>query len=423
MKMLTIQRIMNALIACSVAMGLICLPACKQLHKGEHHDHAEEAHGHDHDHEGHDHDHDEEETIVTVTTEQMQQVHITLGAVEQKDLTATLSANGLLKVPNTNRAKAVSLSGGVVQRLMVRIGDHVCKGQVLATVANPQFVQMQEEYVTTLDKEKLAEQELKRQKALTEGNAGMGKNLERATAEYNMLRSRRVSLSKQLQLVGINVQQISSEQMEPYVPVVSPIAGVVSNVWASVGSYVDGSIPVAEVVDNSSLHLDLQVFEKDLAYIKEGQTVHFTLTNNPVKEYDATVYSIGSSFENESKTIAVHCSVQGDKQGLIDGMNVTGVISLSQQLHPAVPKEAIVESNGKNYIFVVTKADDVAPTPQALASAKTVTFEKIEVVTGVLAMGYTAVTFVHEKPEGQPIAVSGAFFLNAKLTNTGGHEH
>ena len=85
------------------------------------------------------------------------------------------------------------------------------------------------------------------------------------------------------------------------------------------------------------MHLDLQVFEKDLPQVKVGQTIHFTLTNNPTAEYDATVFSIGSSFENESKTIAVHCRVNGNKSGLIDGMNITGIVSLSNVTTPAVP--------------------------------------------------------------------------------------
>ncbi len=85
-----------------------------------------------------------------------------------------------------------------------------------------------------------------------------------------------------------------------------------------------------------------------------GQIVHFKLTNNPETEYDAKVYSIGSSFENESKTIAVHCTVIGNKTGLIDGMNITGVVSLDHSTTPAIPTEAIVEADGKFYVFIQT---------------------------------------------------------------------
>ena len=49
--------------------------------------------------------------------------------------------------------------------------------------------------------------------------------------------------------------------------------------------------------------------------------------------------------------------------------------------------------------------------------------EKIEIVKGVTNMGYTAITFVQDIPSNAKIVTKGAFFINAKLTNTGGHEH
>lgn len=372
-------------------------------------------------------------TIATLSQEQIKIVGIQLGTIEQKELTATIKANGNLKVPNNNKANATSLYGGVIRTLKVQIGDYVKKGQVIATIANPQFIQLQEEYLSTASKISFAEQELARQKELNEGNAGAKKNLQSATAELNSLRTRRASLQQQIQLMGINPGSVSNGNLKSALVVTSPLNGTVSNVFAKIGSYVDVSSPVIEIVDNSSLHLDLQVFEKDLPQVKVGQTIHFTLTNNPTAEYDATVFSIGSSFENESKTIAVHCRVNGNKSGLIDGMNITGIVSLSNVTTPAVPNDAIVNADGKYYIFVQTdkKAEEHHEEGEEEGSQKegeekkhknSKNFEKVEVLKGVSDMGYTAVTFVNEIPANAKIVTKGAFFVNAKLSNTGGHE-
>ena len=382
--------------------------------------------------------HEEEApTIATLTEEQIKTVGIQLGVVEQKELTATIRANGLLKVPNNNKANATSLYGGVIKTLNVQIGDYVKKGQVIATIANPQFIQLQEEYLSTASRITFAEQELARQKELNQGNAGAKKNLQSATAELNSLRTRRASLQQQIQLMGINPGSVSNGNLKSALVVTSPLNGTVSNVFAKIGSYADVSSPVIEIVDNSSLHLDLQVFEKDLPLLKIGQTIHFTLTNNPTNEYDAKVFSIGSSFENESKTIAVHCTVTGNKIGLIDGMNITGIVSLSNALTPAVPNEAIVNADGKDYIFVVTdkKAEEHHEEESEEHNHESedrkhsneengnINFEKIEVVKGVSNMGYTAITFVQDIPANAQIVIKGAFFVNAKLSNTGGHNH
>jgi len=376
-------------------------------------------------------------TIAALTAEQIKTVGITYGNVEMKELTATIKANGNLKVPNNNKGNATSLYGGVIKSLNVQIGSFVRKGQVIATIANPQFIQLQEEYLTIASKIIFAEQELARQKELNEGNAGAKKNLQSADAELKTLRTRRASLQQQIQLMGINPNNVSNSNLQSALVVTSPISGTVSNVFAKIGSYVDVSSPVAEIVDNGSLHLDLNVFEKDLPMLRVGQTIHFTLTNNPTKEYDAQVYSIGTAFENDSKTIPVHCNVKGNKIGLIDGMNITGIVSLNNVTTPAVPNDAIVEADGKYYIFIITNKEPEehheegeeghnhkeAEKSKEAEPKKMTNFEKIEVVKSVSNMGYTAITFVNEIPKNAKIVTKGAFFINAKLSNTGGHEH
>ena len=90
--------------------------------------------------------------------------------------------------------------------------------------------------------------------------------------------------------MGINPARLSNGKLISVLSVTSPIGGVVSDVKVKMGSYVDVTTPVAEIVDNSQLHLDLSVYEKDLSNLKNNQLIHFTLTNNPGKEYDAQIF-------------------------------------------------------------------------------------------------------------------------------------
>lgn len=362
-------------------------------------------------HEGHG-------TEATLTPEQMSAAGVTTGNMERKELTATLKANGQLMVPNTNKASASTLYSGVVKSLLVQVGDHVSRGQVVATVSNPEFVERQKDLLAIKGKLAMAEQELKRQKTLRESDAGTGRNLQQALAELRVLRAERAALEKQVRLMGIAPATLTNANMRTTLVVRAPISGTVSNVYATVGSYIDPSKPVMDMVDNSSLHLDLQIFERDLPKVRIGQTVHFTITNNPVDEYDATVYSIGSSFSGQSKTVAVHCRVKGNKQGLIDGMNVTGIVSLTRATTPAVPTTAVVEDSGRDYVFVVKGA---ASTNSGKRGATT--FKKVQVIRGTTEAGYCAVTPVADLPANARIATRGAYFINAKLVNAGEHDH
>jgi len=383
-----------------ILITLFILSACNNNTSTADHQEAEEEHHH------------EEENTTTLTQTQIKTVDIRLGHIEQKALTATLKANGVLSVPADHQAKVSTIYTGIIQSVKVEIGAYVHKGQVIATISNPDFLQQQQRLLTVNSQIELAQQELDRQQILYEGNAGTGKNLQAATTQLRTLRTEKAALEEQIRLMGLNPKTLTNEGMQSTLAVVAPISGNISAVYTNNGAYVDASTPIVEIIDNSSLHLHLQVYERDLPYIKVGQQVHFNPTNNTSGEYDAQVYNIAASFENESKSIIVHCHVEGDKQGLISGMNVTGVISLDKETAPAVPNDAIVEDSGKSYIFVVTHTDN-----------KETTFEKIEVAKGASESGYTAIAPVKPIAFEQTIATKGAFFINATLVNSGEHEH
>jgi len=360
-------------------------------------------------------DHPDEKTT-SLTAEQIKSIGIGFGSVEQKQLTRSLKTTGMLRVPNQNKATINSVYSGVVKTLLVQPGDIVRKGQTIASIANPEFVQVQSNYLSVAAKIGLAELEVKRQQELNAGNAGALKNLQAAETELRTLRTARSTYEQQIRLMGIDPATLSNGRLISVLSVTSPISGVVSSVKVEMGSYIDLSTPIAEIVDNSQLHLDLFVYEKDLPKLKENQLIHFTLTNNPGREYDAQIYSLGSSFEGESKAVTVHAKVQGDKTGLIDGMNITAVISLEKSTVPAVPAESIVTMQGQDYIFLVTAgAHD--------QEEKETGFEMIPVARGTTDVGYTEITPLKEIPATARIVTRGAFFIMAKFMNAGGHEH
>jgi len=388
------------------------------------HDHPE---GHSHDgEEGHAHNeegHDENSNIVSLTETQIRSINLQMGSIEEKSLTSTVKSNGFLKVPNQNRATVTSLFRGVVNQIEVIPGSPVSKGQAIVTLINPEVVPMQEEYLSLDPKIELAELEYNRQKELSNGNAGSLKNLQHADAELKSLRIRQSSLKQQLQHMGINVNNLDEGNLTNQLVVRTPINGSVASLLVNMGSSVDPSTAIAEVVDNSSLHLDLFVYEKDLPHIRKGQAINFILTNQPGKSYTAEIFSIGTTFENESKSVAVHAIVKGNKQGLIDGMSVTAQISIANDLVPSLPNDAFVNQDGIDYVF--RKVMEMDSTSQNTDhEVEEVQFEKIPIRKGVSDLGYTELTLLKEVPPGSQFVTKGSFFLMAKLTNAGeAHEH
>lgn len=424
---------MNKIIFIAVLATSIVFASCNSK--------TTESHGEE---TGH-HDEHENDNTATLTDEQIKSIQIEFGSIEKKQLTSSLKANGLLRVPNDSKANVTALLGGVTKAIPVQIGNSVKKGQTIATIYNTTFITMQEDFLNTSAQLDLAELEYERQKTLKEGNATALKSFQQADANLKSLKARKSSLQKQLELLGINTSSLSNETIQSEINIKSPINGIISNITVNIGSYADANTTIAEIVDNSQLHLDLYVYEKDLQQLKVGQTIHFTLTNNPGKEYDADVYAVSNTFEENTKAIAVHAKVKGDKQGLIDGMSITALASLENATVDAVPTNAIVNHEGQDYIFIVTDAHAEEEHHGHVETEKDehdehghshgekeepkhkeegTTFEKIPVRKGTTEVGYSEITLLKEIPANSKVVVNGAFFILAKMNNKGeGHAH
>ncbi|MFZ7169627.1 MAG: efflux RND transporter periplasmic adaptor subunit [Bacteroidota bacterium] len=416
----------------------------------------EEEHGHE---EGH-----ENETTVSLSNEQIKTIGLQFGSIEKKQLTSTLKANGILKVPNEHRATITAMAAGVVKSILVQPGRSVVKGQVIATIAGTSFITLQEEYISVSAKAALAESDFNRQKELQQGNATAMKTFQQSESELKSFKARKSSLQKQLELIGINTSSLTSDNINSYVNIVSPIDGSVSEVNVNIGSFVESNNPIATIIDNSQLHLDLYVYEKDLSKLREGQIIHFTLTNNQGINYDAKVFAISNTFETNTKAVAVHAKVLGSGKGLIDGMSISAIVSLNDVTVDAVPSEAIVSSEGQDFIFVVTdehnenehitgdkhseedghnhdehghsheeaetanhkeeKKSVAGKGEHANEDASKIIFERIPVAKGTTDVGYSEITLLKDIPENAKVITKGAFFVLSKMTNSGeGHAH
>ncbi|MBC8048297.1 MAG: efflux RND transporter periplasmic adaptor subunit, partial [Fimbriimonadaceae bacterium] len=441
------------------------LTACgKMKQTGEEHGHEEEQSDEHGRHEG---------LLAILTPAQYKKLNIQLGDIEQRNLTGTIKTTGFLKVPPQNKADITSLIGGTVQNILVQEGDYVRKGETLITIANPEFIKMQESYITAQSELLYAESDLNRQKQLSENNVSAKKALQQAQTNYDVLQSKINSLKKQFVLINMNSNVITADNMQSVISITSPINGNVGHIDINLGSAVSSGNIIMEVIDNSKIHIDAFVFEQDLPKIKIGQKINFTLTNLQGKSYEAKIFGLGSSFEDASKTIPVHAEITGDKTGLIEGMSITAFIEIENIYSSVVPSQAIVSEGGKDYVFIWAldhqaelnmetehtdheeedghehaeekehehddesvhehaEGDETHEAEEKTHSTENYipketdkwVFEKMPVKKGITQGGYTEIIPLGDYMEGEKIVFSGAFYLLSSLSNEGeAHAH
>lgn len=357
---------------------------------------------------------------VAITKQQFDALKVEFGTIEQKNLKNNLKSIGFLKSPPQNKANITSALGGTVQSILVQEGYRVSKGQTVVTLTNPEFIKMQGEFLDAQSQLTFAEAEYNRQKELSAKNVAAQKTFQLAESNYNSLKAKINSLKRQLAILNINEAQLTYDNISSFINVISPISGNVSNIDINIGANVEASKTLMDVVDNSHLHLDLFVFEQELPKVKVGQNIDFSLTNLPGKNFTANIYSIGSAFENQTKTIPVHAEITGDKSGLIEGMNVTGFINIGNAPVSSVLSTAIVSADGNDYIFIQTDADGKQKIKEG--NEGKFFFERIQVKKGVADGGYTEITPLRQISGNEKIVTNGVFYLMAMLTNAGEEE-
>ncbi len=352
---------------------------------------------------------------VELNKAQFTTANIKLGAIEQKNLSDVIRVNGKTELPAQNQADVSSFMSGTITNIYVNLGDKVKKGQVIASIDSPEFIQLQEEYLISKNTLEYLELEYQRQQTLRAENVNSAKIYQKTKADLNIERARYQSLSNRIKLVNTTPGQSSSS-----LKIVAPISGNIATIPVKIGTNVMAGQSLFTLVDNSQIHLDLMVYEKDLASVHIGQKVSFNLTNIDKTEVTATIFSIGKSFEPGTKTVAVHANIDNIPDNLITGLYVNALIQTGHNTVDVLPSDAIVKADGREFIFYKEKEDENTTESEHFH------FERVEVKTGVSELGYTQVTILGTPPKDGEIVVKGAYYLQSHLIKNeggGGHEH
>ncbi|MDQ6469714.1 efflux RND transporter periplasmic adaptor subunit [Flavobacterium sp. LHD-80] len=363
-------------------------------------------------------------TEVALTESQYKTVSIQTGFVEDRNLNKIIKANGYTTVPPQNSAEVSTLIGGTVKDIYVLEGTYVNKGKVLATIQNLEVIEMQEEYHSATANIEYLQLEYNRQKTLSDENVNPRKIFQEVKAKLATERARAQAAKNKLDALHVSTKGSSS-----LVPIVAPINGYVGKINIAKGAFANTGVSLFEVVDNSQMHLDLNVYEKDLGSISVGQVIDFVLTNQSNKSIKGKIFGINKSFSNESKTVAVHAKIDpADAKGLIPGMYVSANINITNTTVPALPKDAVVKNADKYFVFVQEEGNAQEEHKheegeKEQTHEKEVHFKAIEVIPGTTDLGFTEVKFVDKINSDAKIVINGAFYLLSAMKGGGEHEH
>ena len=241
-----------------------------------------------------------------------------------------VSFNGTLIVPPQNFASVTMLMGGIIRSVNLLPGSYVKKGTLLASLDNPDFISLQQNFLESQAQTEYLKSEYNRQLVLSKEEVASVKKLEQSKADYLSMKSKMEAAAAQLSLLGISTQSLLKNGITPALEIKAPVNGYIGKVKVNVGKYLNEGDILCEIINKQETLLRLTTYEKDLKDIRLGAKVWFRVNGMGTKTFEAKLISIGQEVDETSRSLEVFAKVISEDPNFRPGMYVTAQIEKSE---------------------------------------------------------------------------------------------
>ncbi|WP_142682810.1 efflux RND transporter periplasmic adaptor subunit [Chitinophaga polysaccharea] len=341
------------------------------------------------------------QNIVRLDSLQKKNAGIATATAREGTTHATVRASGSVDVPPQSLISVSFPLGGYLKSTSLLPGSPVSKGQVIAVMEDPAYVQLQQDYLTAKARMQYLATDMQRQKELSEADATSKKSYQLSLSEYNTQEVLIQSLAAKLRIIHINPDKLSPGTISGVVPIYAPINGYVSKVNVNIGKYVNPADVLFELVNPDDIHAAITVFEKNINSFHKGMHGKVSLVDKPDEWYDVETILVTRNVD-ENRSGVLHCHFEKQMLHLLPGMFLNAVFELDNKPAAIVPEDALVRYNGKEYVFTTTDENS---------------FHLVQVTAGDRENGNVALMPDNVNWLKTKIVVKGAYALLGKLKN------
>lgn len=341
----------------------------------------------------------EKENQFLVSKSVFENTNMSIGQVTNYAFYDIVQATGVIEVPMSAKASVSPMIAGFVSKLPFIIGDKVKKGELLFELKTTAFIQLQQAYLEAKAELVYLQSEFERQELLAEENINSKKSLQKASSDYKLKLAQFQGLKETLMLLHVDLNKLDKGNYTSDVRVYAPIDGFITDIKASIGSYVEPNAVLLSLVNTSHKHLELEVFEKDVLKIEQGQSIRFRVPDAGNVYHNGVVIQVNKVIDMDKRTILVHGHIEDENVKFLQGMYVEGEILTNKINGVAVPSRALAEENGQTYLLRFKEA-----------SNNDFIFEKVFVKLGRVTEQYVEIVSDNIVP-GDKILDKGVFRL------------
>lgn len=266
------------------------------------------------------------ETVVQAETDSTQTPEVD-GVSGATNVANPPSFNGVIVMPPQNHVTVTLSMGGSVQDIRILPGEYVRKGEIILTLANPAFIELQQSYLDAAAQTEYLTKEYDRQQKLVSGESASLKRMQQSKADYLSMKSRMEAAAAQLALLGTDTTTLNREGIRTYLEVRAPRNGYVTNMDINAGKYYAAGEPVCDVIDKSTPMLQLTAYEKDLGKLLPGNRFTFRVNGMPDTTFTAELVSVDQMVDNVNRSIKVYARITQACPNFRPGMYVSAQIT------------------------------------------------------------------------------------------------
>lgn len=273
-------------------------------------------------------------------------------------------AIGKILAPQNQKAIVSYAFPARVSRVHSSIGDWVNKGQILFTLQSEEVGVAKSDYYKTDADLELARSNFERQQRLFDRGVGAKKDLISSDISMKVAVANLEASEKKLHVLGFSEEEVKeiaeTHQVNPEIHLFAPISGRVIEHNVMLGAMVDQSTEMLTLMDPSLLWVDAEVFERDLAKVKEGQEVRISVPAFPGETFKGKISYIADIIKDDTRTITVRSKVNNADFRLKPGMFADVSILLNHRNRVLVlPSNAILDDGDEKIVFLKQEEDFV----------------------------------------------------------------
>ncbi len=280
---------------------------------------------------------------ISLTKTQFKSGNFKIEKADSTEFAERFKATGMIDVPPENRAEVSSFFSGFVSETHLLVGDEVKKGDLLIQLTNPDFIQQQQNFVENYNQLNYLESEYQRKQNLYTDKVVSEKVFQKAKSDYLSLSAKVKGQRRTLELMNVNVNQVLKGNFSEKINIYAPISGKISKVNVSKGAHIQPSTMMMEILDTDHIHLELNVFEKDIMKVNVGDILEFKIPEISKESYKAYVRLVGAEINN-NRSVRVHAHPVNESHNFSVGMFVEAYFKNNPEMQLSIPASAFVES-------------------------------------------------------------------------------